>query len=87
MSEEVSKKPRKPRSSCDPVVLKWIKLTGDQTEKGTACASCTQALWQIEESREPAKSPDKGTPMYLHAYCKVMHAFIDRRLTSCSGNP
>lgn len=87
MSEEVSKKPRKPRSSCDPVVLKWIKLTGDQTEKSTACASCTQALWQIEESREPAASPDNGPLMYLHAYCKVMHAFIDRRLISCSGNP
>lgn len=83
------KKPRKPRKrpACDPVVLKWVKLTGDRTEQGTVCATCVQALWQIEESLEPAKSPDEGPLIRLSVYCKLMHAFIDRKLTGCSGNP
>jgi len=87
------KKPRKPRGprKCDPVVLKWAHLTGDSSAKDGACASCSQALWQIEELPESAPSessePQGGPLMMLHAYCKLMHAFIDRKLLSCSGNP
>jgi hypothetical protein len=48
-------------------------------------------LWQIEELPESAPSessePQEGPLMLLHAYCKLMHAFIDRKLLSCSGNP
>lgn len=88
MSEQPQepKKPRKQRPKCDPVVLRWTKITGYQGEKDTACATCPQALWQIEESKQTEPSSE-GPLLLLSVYCKTMHAFIERRLLACSGNP
>jgi len=83
-SEKKPKPKRPPAPQVDAVVVQWRALTG-QDLRGTPCASCKQALWQIVEVEDDA-TPE-GPMLEVQVYCQLLHAYQQQLLRHCGGNP